>query len=155
MRIGGTSIPVVQSPELKGERSMPLSKKLRTILIAFACLTLVAFTVAAMTGAPDAATTSATPAASAEEPPCSGNCETCPHAGSEGCHERAAADEVDAGPDATVDPERCIGCARCVNVAPEAFRMNSDTGKAEVIEGASEECIECGARACPVDAISG
>jgi ferredoxin len=54
---------------------------------------------------------------------------------------------------ARIDAERCVGCARCVNVAPEAYRMNPDTEKAELIEGAPREAVEAGAKACPVDAI--
>lgn len=52
----------------------------------------------------------------------------------------------------TVIPERCIGCVRCVNVAPTAYRMNRD-GKAEVIEDAPLDAALLGVRACPEDAI--
>jgi len=53
----------------------------------------------------------------------------------------------------TVDAAACIGCKRCVAVAPEAFRMNAKTNKAEIIPGAPAAAIKRGAAACPVDAI--
>ncbi len=51
-----------------------------------------------------------------------------------------------------VIPERCTGCVRCVNVAPEAYRMNF-AGKAEVLEDAPLNAAKLGAKACPDDAI--
>lgn len=53
----------------------------------------------------------------------------------------------------TVDTAACIGCQRCVAVAPAAFRMNPQTHKAETIPGASAAHLERGAQACPVRAI--
>ncbi len=69
------------------------------------------------------------------------------------CPNASACSTTEAGC-AGVDAEKCIGCVRCVNVSPEAFRMNSDTGKAEVIAGAPAEGIARGAQACPVHAVT-
>ncbi len=52
----------------------------------------------------------------------------------------------------TVILERCIGCVRCVNVAPTAYRMNLD-GKAELLEDAPLDAALLGVSACPEDAI--
>lgn len=79
-------------------------------------------------------------------------CATCPLRNTDEC--ACDSGECTTGPCAVVDAERCVGCARCVRVAPEAFRMNPETGRAEVIDGASVEDIERGAQACPVKAIS-
>ncbi len=54
---------------------------------------------------------------------------------------------------AHVDQDACIGCGRCVDAAPDAFGMNSETGRAFVKPGASAASIEAGAAACPVDAV--
>lgn len=53
----------------------------------------------------------------------------------------------------TVDASACIGCRRCVAVAPGAFRMNPQTKKAETIPGAPAAALRRGAAACPVHAI--
>lgn len=74
------------------------------------------------------------------------SCVNCPLAGTcAGCGADAAA--------VSVDPSACVGCRRCVAVAPEAYRMNPETHKAEAIAGASVAALEAGARACPVHAI--
>ncbi len=52
----------------------------------------------------------------------------------------------------TVDAAACVGCKRCVAVAPTAYRMDPQTRKAEAIPGASAAGLEAGARACPVNA---
>lgn len=74
------------------------------------------------------------------------SCVNCPSAGTcAGCAADPAA--------VSVDPAACIGCQRCVAVAPEAYRMDPQTRKAETIAGASAAALEAGARACPVNAI--
>ncbi|HCU38661.1 MAG TPA: hypothetical protein DGT21_25570 [Armatimonadetes bacterium] len=55
---------------------------------------------------------------------------------------------------ARVDASKCIGCAKCVRVAPDAFKMNPSTNKAEVKPGAPAAAVEKGAKACPVGAVS-
>jgi ferredoxin len=159
---------------------MELNGRLRTILMGFAVLALLAIAVVTMQGT----TMPAAEAVAGETgfSPCTGDCDTCPHTTSagcppsdeahacgscpstptcgaaeacpvdEGCPDAAACATV--GDDASVDAERCIGCVRCVNVAPEAFRMNPETGKAEVIDGAPAEAVEHGAEACPVHAVN-
>ena len=125
-----------------------LSGQLRTALVVLASLAVVSIVVMAAQGPEREAPADATAvAAGQQEAGHSGQCADCPSAVA--CE--AASEGHPAGP--SVDAERCIGCARCVNVSPEAFRMNPDTGKAEIIEGASAEDIAVGARACPVHAV--
>ncbi|MBI4992772.1 MAG: ferredoxin [Candidatus Magasanikbacteria bacterium] len=54
-----------------------------------------------------------------------------------------------------IDQEKCIGCGTCVAIAPNTFRMNDETNKAEVINppGDSEEIIKMGVESCPTAAI--
>ncbi|MFW6155849.1 MAG: ferredoxin [Armatimonadota bacterium] len=136
---------------------MQLSERLRIVLAGLAGIALVAVTVMAAqgTGPQDIVQTDPASVAVEHEQDCTGECATCPYAGTDTCPHATADDSAsDSVPDATVDTERCIGCARCVNVAPEAFRMNPETRKAEIIEGAPASAIACGAKACPVDAIN-
>lgn len=121
-----------------------------------AALALVAVTVVAATvpgpGAPATATT-----------PCAGQCSDCvktcadcptaatpPCAEAQGCSGGGCAAEACA----TVDAARCIGCGKCVAVAPEAYRMNPQTGRAEIKPGAPADAIARGARVCPVKAVN-
>ena len=57
-----------------------------------------------------------------------------------------------------VDKELCIGCGLCPSIGPGVFRMNDDTGKAEVISGDVpsdfEEQAKEGEDNCPVNAIT-
>jgi ferredoxin len=126
---------------------MKLSGRLRTIVGVLVGLALIAVGVVATQSSQQSA-----PAAVAlQEHPCSGECATCPHAAADSC---PAVETDDAAAEtAHVDQDRCIGCVRCVNVAPDAFRINPDTGKAELIDTAPADAIARGARACPVDAI--
>ena len=63
-------------------------------------------------------------------------------------------------------PARCIGCRSCVTLAPHTWRLNEQTGKAELIGGAArKDCFvadlfECdvesnqkAAEACPMNLI--
>ena len=88
--------------------------------------------------------------------------EVCPHAGSEceGCPHAAPAvgqsgaeTTVEAGAAPRVDPSKCIGCTKCVRVAPDAYTMNPDTNKAEIRPGAPAASVEKGAKACPAGAV--
>jgi len=72
---------------------------------------------------------------------CTGQCTDCP----------LAAEVGESG--AQVDPDKCIGCGRCVQVAPEAYEWNLTTRKAEVKPDAPPEALVRGAEACPVDAV--
>ena len=53
------------------------------------------------------------------------------------------------------DHERCIGCGTCEEICPAVFKLNDETGKAEVInpKGASEDQIQEAVDACPVECI--
>jgi ferredoxin len=54
---------------------------------------------------------------------------------------------------AAVDQDECIACESCVQICPEAFRMN-DEGKAEFIaSGKGAECIQEAMDTCPVECI--
>lgn len=79
-----------------------------------------------------------------------GGCEGCPLAGTDQCPVFAAAEAADKP---HVDAVKCIGCNKCVRVAPDAFAMDAKTGKAYVKPGASAASVAKGARACPVDAV--
>ncbi len=94
---------------------------------------------------------------------CPSTGEVCTHddTGCAGCPYVAAAAR-DSGVDDTahatasprVDPSKCIGCTKCVRVAPDAFKMDPSTNKAEVKPGAPAASVERGATACPVGAVT-
>ncbi|MCF7916387.1 MAG: ferredoxin [Candidatus Omnitrophica bacterium] len=54
-----------------------------------------------------------------------------------------------------VDPEACIGCQMCVQVAPDLFEMKEDKAVAKVEEVPEDKQDECkqASEQCPVDAI--
>lgn len=56
-----------------------------------------------------------------------------------------------------IEKNLCIGCGTCEALAPEVFKINSDS-KAEIIEGFDEkkntEAIKQCIDTCPVNAIS-
>jgi len=114
---------------------MTMSRKRKTALAALAALALIAVTVVAATGLrPHMAVTEQT----------SGRVGACADCAEATCSAEACASVV---------ADRCIGCARCVAVAPEAFRMNAQTGEGEITPGAPARAIARGAQACPVGAI--
>jgi len=56
----------------------------------------------------------------------------------------------------SIDQEACIGCGACVALCDAIFRLNDETGKAEVIPGADCDAAGCckeGAESCPVGVI--
>jgi len=56
----------------------------------------------------------------------------------------------------TVDEEACIGCGACVDICPDALKMEGDKAVSSVQE-ISEETVKCAKEAqdtCPVDAIA-
>ena len=127
---------------------MQLSRRFGRIFGLLTGLALIAVAVVAIHGSQQSAQT---PAAVHQQDTCTGDCANCAHSQTHACPPDAAdGEETDTS---AVDAEKCIGCVRCVNVAPEAFRMNPETRKAEVIDDASAESIARGAQACPVDAI--
>jgi ferredoxin len=56
---------------------------------------------------------------------------------------------------ATIDLGRCSGCLGCVEIAPEVFHFNPDTGLIEVIEGFAdaEQLVDEAICFCPEDCI--
>jgi ferredoxin len=132
---------------LEGAMSMKLNGRARIVVGIVVGLGLIAVTVIAAHEIPRAEQVAVAP----EQPECSGQCANCPLAGTEECPAGNCSGDAEAV--AEVNADRCIGCGRCVHAAPEAYRMNSETGKAEVIEGAPAEAVERGAEACPVGAI--
>ena len=54
-----------------------------------------------------------------------------------------------------IDWDECIGCGNCVEVCPEVFHLDEETGKAEVIkpEDGPEDQIEQAMENCPVECI--
>jgi ferredoxin len=55
-----------------------------------------------------------------------------------------------------VDQEKCIGCGACAMYAPDAFEMDSETGKSKVKEGAGSTDrakVDEAKNACPTQAI--
>lgn len=57
---------------------------------------------------------------------------------------------------ATVDQDTCIGCALCVEICPEVFKMEADKAIAFVPVVPPEVAATCqeAAEACPVAAIA-
>lgn len=50
--------------------------------------------------------------------------------------------------------EECIGCESCVDVCPEVFEMDEDSGLAKVKDPqADNDCVEEAIDICPVEAI--
>lgn len=80
-------------------------------------------------------------------------CAGCPYVAA-AARESGADDTAQAAASPRVDPSKCIGCTKCVRVAPDAFQMNPSTNKAEIKPGAPAASVEKGAKACPVDAVT-
>jgi len=55
-----------------------------------------------------------------------------------------------------IDADECIGCETCVELCPDIFAFDEDTGKVVVIkaEGGDEDCIEEAVGSCPGECIS-
>lgn len=127
---------------------MKLTGWTKTAMGVLAAAVLVGLTVAAVHQEPMQAGEAAVAATATE---CTHQCATCPLRGTDACP--AGSDTEQAQPCATVDASRCVGCGKCVAVAPEAFEIDPETGKAKIKDGASQEDIARGIRACPVGAI--
>lgn len=52
-----------------------------------------------------------------------------------------------------VNQETCIGCGRCTEICPKAFKLDTETMKAEVLETDDLKCADKAANQCPTDAI--
>lgn len=55
-----------------------------------------------------------------------------------------------------IDADECIGCETCVELCPDIFAFDEDSGKAVVIkaEGGDEDCIDEAIGSCPGECIS-
>ena len=62
-----------------------------------------------------------------------------------------APDEMAEGCKAKVDPDKCVGCGRCVKAAPEGFAWDAAHKVATVKPDAPAAAIERGIKACPID----
>ncbi|MET0627609.1 MAG: ferredoxin [Acidimicrobiia bacterium] len=57
----------------------------------------------------------------------------------------------------TIDPEKCLGTFRCVNLAPEVFDVDDDGNSFVVDADVSDELaakVDLAVRSCPTGAIS-
>ncbi|NQU44246.1 ferredoxin [bacterium] len=59
---------------------------------------------------------------------------------------------------ATVDPDACISCELCVEICPEVFEMDDESGKAVAkvnpVPADAEESAQDSADQCPTEAIA-
>ena len=55
---------------------------------------------------------------------------------------------------AKIDKELCIGCGACEQICPQSFKLNQETGKAEVVGDGSADCVPSATDGCPTQAIS-
>ena len=55
----------------------------------------------------------------------------------------------------SIEEDECIGCESCVELCPEVFEFDEESGKARVIkpEGGLEDLIEEAIETCPVEYI--
>lgn len=55
-----------------------------------------------------------------------------------------------------IDQDECIGCETCVELCPEAFALDAEGEKAEVINEDAVElgCVEESIDSCPVECIT-
>jgi ferredoxin len=55
-----------------------------------------------------------------------------------------------------IDEDECIGCESCVELCPEIFGFDADSGKAYVItpEGGDQACIDEAIGSCPAECIT-
>ena len=127
---------------------MRLSKTAKAVLICVAVIGIMAVGYASLETALSSGTAFAGPEAHAALPHDAASCEGWPYADSSDC---PVATGSTAKPH--VDQDKCIGCKKCVRVAPDAFEMDKRTKKAEIKPGAPAASVARGAKACPVGAV--
>ena len=127
---------------------MKLSKTAKAVLICLAVIGVIAVAYASLETAVNSGTDCTGPQTHAALPHDAASCEGCPYAGTTEC---PAATSATSKP--YVDQDKCIGCGKCVRVAPDAFEMNTQTKKAEIKPGAPAASVCKGAKACPVGAV--
>ena len=54
-----------------------------------------------------------------------------------------------------IETSECVGCESCVELCPEVFAMDEESGKSRVIlpSGGPEDCIQEAIETCPVECI--
>jgi ferredoxin len=59
------------------------------------------------------------------------------------------------GKKVTIDADECTGCETCVELCPDVFEFDENTGTAKVIleKGGPEGCIQEAVDSCPVECI--
>jgi ferredoxin len=53
-----------------------------------------------------------------------------------------------------INEDTCIGCGRCTEICPKAFKLNVETMKAEAIPSDDLKCADKAANQCPTDSIT-
>jgi len=127
---------------------MKLTQNLRTLLVSVCSIALVVVLLSGVRGTVAAHRSADGAVAGIAAAECEQSCANCPLAGTEQCSSCASEQSK-----AHVDASKCVGCAKCVKVAPEAFEMDKDSGKAKIKKDAPAEAIARGAAVCPVGAV--
>jgi ferredoxin len=54
-----------------------------------------------------------------------------------------------------IDEDECVGCESCVEICPDVFEFDEDSGKAVVSNpDSSDDCVDEAIESCPVECIS-
>lgn len=131
---------------------MKLTQNLRTLLVSVCSIALVVVLLSGVRSTVAAHRNADGAVAGIAAAECSQSCADCPLAGTEQCTGCATASGTEQKKP-YVDASKCVGCAKCVKVAPEAFEMDKESGKAKIKKDAPAEAIARGAAVCPVSAV--
>ncbi len=52
-----------------------------------------------------------------------------------------------------IDEAECIGCESCVEICPEAFRLNEDAVSEFISQDGLEQCIQAAIDTCPTECL--
>lgn len=52
-----------------------------------------------------------------------------------------------------IDEAECIGCESCVEICPEAFRLNEDAISEFISQDGLEQCIQAAIETCPTECL--